>query len=110
VSPDTIAVGVFTIVGTIAGALVGLFGERFVRRLGYVRCVVKEGGWYMPEGAYPPGGGDTPRERRLRILFLNHKDVPVTVWDMHVKFYSGGKPLPAWTRPHVQLVAESGVV
>jgi hypothetical protein len=43
-------------------------------------------------------------------LFLNHKDVPVTVWDMHVKFYSGGKPLPAWTRPHVQLVAESGVV
>jgi hypothetical protein len=45
VSPGTIAVGVFTIVGTIAGALVGLFGERIVRRLGYVRCVVKEGGW-----------------------------------------------------------------
>ena len=64
----------------------------------------------MPEGAYPPGGGDTSRERRLRILFLNHKDVPVTVWDMHAKFYSGGKLLPAWTRPHVQLVAESGVV
>ena len=41
----------------------------------------------MPEGAYPPGGGDTSRERRLRILFLNHKDVPVTVWDMHAKFY-----------------------
>src|SRR5215204_1354553 len=39
-SPDTIAVGVFTIVGTLLGAALGLFGERWARSWGDVRCVI----------------------------------------------------------------------
>jgi len=35
---DTIAVGVFSIVGTLLGVVLGLFGERWVRRWGEVRC------------------------------------------------------------------------
>ena len=105
-SPDTIAVGVVTIVGTIGGALVGLFGERFVRRLGWVRCSVDQ--WYVQQGAAHPDGGGTAEERRLRVTFLNRKDLPVTVWDMRVEFCKRGVPTPRGARPHVVSVDESG--
>jgi len=74
-----------------------------------VQCMIKEDDWYVPEGAYPIGG-DIPRERRLRVMFRNGKELPVTVWDMRVEFYKAGRPLEEWTewtRPRVQLVEES---
>jgi hypothetical protein len=107
VSPDVIAAGVFGIAGAVVGALVGLFGERWVRRWGDVQCIISEGGWYIPEHAYP-NGGDIPTERRLRVTFRNGKELPVTVWDMHVEFYKGDELLEEGARPPVQLVEESG--
>jgi hypothetical protein len=110
VSPDVIAAGVFGIAGAVVGAVVGLFGERWVRRWGDVQCRIKEDDWYVPEDAYPIGG-DIPRERRLRVTFRNRKELPVTVWDMRVEFYKGERPLEEWAewaRPRMHLVDESG--
>jgi hypothetical protein len=111
VSPDVIAAGVFGIAGAVVdalvGAAVGLFGERWVRRWGDVQCIISEDGWYIPEHAYPIGG-EIPRERRLRVTFKNGKELPVTVWDMHVEFCKGGELLEEGARPLVQLVEESG--
>ena len=115
-SPETIAAVIGGVAGGVVGGVLGvvgvvlgLFGERWVRRWGDVQCMIKEDDWYVPEGAYPIGG-DTPRERRLRVTFLNRKELPVTVWDMRVEFYKGGRPLEEWTewaRPRVLLVEES---
>jgi hypothetical protein len=106
-SPDVIAAGVFGIAGAVVGAVVGLFGERWVRRWGDVRCVMKDDDWYVPDGAYPPGSG-IPRERRLRVTFLNGKELPATVLGLRVEFYKGGELLEEWARPRVQLVEEGG--
>ena len=115
-SPETIAAVIGGVAGGVVGGVLGvvgvvlgLFGERWVRRWGDVQCMIKEDDWYVPEGAYPIGG-DTPRERRLRVTFLNRKELPVTVWDIRVEFYKGGRPLEEWTewaRPRVLLVEES---
>jgi hypothetical protein len=103
---NAIVTGAFTLLGVV----LGLFGERWVRRWGDVQCRIKEDDWYVPEGAYPRVG-DIPRERRLRVMFRNGKELPVTVWDMRVEFYKRGRPLEEWAewaRPRVQLVEESG--
>jgi hypothetical protein len=71
--------------------------------------VIEEGDWYAPEDAYALLS-DTPRYRRLRVKFLNHKDLPVTVWGLRVEFYKGDKLLEEWARPHVHLVDESGSI
>jgi hypothetical protein len=86
-SPDVIAAGVFG----IAGAVVGLFGERWVRRIGGVRCDIR---WINSRGAGGPGspGGVEVQERQLQATFLNRKDVPVTIWGMRVDFYKGASP------------------
>jgi hypothetical protein len=97
------------IVGVVVGVMVGLFGERWLRRWGDVECRIKEDDWYVPKGAYPRGG-DTPGERRLRATFTNGKELPVTVWDVRVDFYKGRELLEEWAeraRPRVQLVEES---
>ena len=114
VNPETLAAVIGGVAGGVVGRVlgivgvaVGLFGERWVRRWGDVRCMMNEGDWYVPEGAYPLGS-DTPRERRVRVTFLNGKELPVTVWDMRVEFYKGGELLEEWARPRVQLVEESG--
>jgi hypothetical protein len=49
-----------------------------------------------------------PRERRLRVTLWNGKELPVTVWDLHVEFYKGGELLEEGARPRVELVEESG--
>jgi hypothetical protein len=95
VSPDTIAVGVFTLLGVV----VGLFGERWVRRLGRVWCEVDA--WYVARGR-----GTTAEERRLQVTFLNGKDLDVTVWDMRVEFSKGGQLLEEGERPHVKFIDE----
>jgi hypothetical protein len=99
-SPDTLAAGVFGIAGAVVGTLLGLFGERWARTLGKVRCEIK---WLSARGA-----GSRPnvevQERQLEVTFLNRKDVPVTVWDMQVVFYKEGKPLGEEERPSTRLV------
>lgn len=90
--------GIFTVVGV----LLGLFGERLVRRAGEVRCTVDK--WYPQQTGPRPSGGATAYERRLQVTFLNRKDLPVTVWKMGVEFYKGREPLEEWARPSVQFV------
>jgi hypothetical protein len=97
-SPDVIAAGIFGIAGSVVGVVVGLFGERWVRTRGKVRCDIR---WSVGRGA---GGVDGPggvevQERQLEATFLNYKDVAVTVWEMRVDFYEGGKPLNDKERP-----------
>ena len=54
-------------------------------------------------------GGVQVEERRLRVTFLNQKDVDVTVWDMRVAFYNrGGKLLEEWERPYMEFSNDSG--
>jgi hypothetical protein len=102
VSPDTIAVGVFSIVGTLLGGTLGLVGERLVRRIGKVQCEIDN--YWIQQGAARPDGGGTAEERRLQVTLLNRKELPVTVTDMRVVFYKENKPLEDWTRPHISFV------
>jgi hypothetical protein len=85
----------------------GLFGERWVRTWGEVRCDLR---WLNTRGAGSvdsPGGVEV-QERQLEVTFLNRKDVPVTVWEMRVVFYRGNKPLDDEERPHVAFTRPSG--
>ena len=69
---DTIAVGVFSIVGTLLGVVLGLFGERWVRRWGQVRCEIDS--WEAIEPS-----NDT-EERDLQVSFLNENPYARTSW------------------------------
>jgi hypothetical protein len=101
-SPDTIAVGVLSILGALGGALVGLFGERWVRSRGEVRCEIH---WRTGSGASTPEGAEF-WDRLLELTFLNRKDVPVTVWTMQVVFYKDDKPLNEGEHPHASFINE----
>jgi len=50
----------------------------------------------------------TDHERRLKVWFLNQKELPVTVRDMRVVYYKGAQPLKEEEHPHVQFVNENG--
>jgi hypothetical protein len=96
--------GVLGIVGAVVGVMVGLFGERWLRRWGDVECRIEEGDWYVERGR----GGDV-KERRLRVAFINRKELPVTLSDVRIEFSKkGGEPLEEWARPLVRLVKEPG--
>jgi hypothetical protein len=70
VSPDTIAVGVFTLLGVV----VGLFGERWVRRLGRVWCEVDA--WYVHNQWSQPGPVNLPSRKPVtRTLSVALGDV-----------------------------------
>jgi hypothetical protein len=100
-SPDAIAVGVFTIVGAVSGALAGLLGERWVRSRGNVQCMILA--WTENEG-----NNAGPSVRGLEVRFVNEKELPVMVLDMRVEFYKGRKPLEEWARPSLQFVDQAG--
>jgi hypothetical protein len=82
-SPDTIAVGVFTVVGALVGVLAGLFGERWVRSWGDVLYTIDS--WRAWTS-----GGET-EERQIDVTFLNEKDLNAVVWDIWVEFYKEGQ-------------------
>lgn len=98
-SPEAIAVGVFSIVGTLLGVVAGLFGERWVRSWGEVRCEIAD--WTINVGALAG-----PEESLLEVRFLNEKELPVVVWELRMEFYKGGEPLEAWAHPTTQFVDE----
>jgi hypothetical protein len=102
-----ILAGVFGIFGTLLGVVLGLFGERWVRTRGKVRCDIR---WRNTRGAGGPGspGGFEVQQRQLEATFLNYKDVPVTVWEMRVDFYKGGEPLNDEERPQVEFAGSRG--
>jgi hypothetical protein len=75
VSPETIAVGVFSIVGTLLGVVAGLFGERWVRSWGEVRCEIAD--WRINVGT-----SAGPEESQLEVRFLNEKELPIVVWEL----------------------------
>lgn len=76
----------------IAGVVVGLFGERWVRTRGKVQCDIR---WRNGKDTPDKLAGLEVQERQLEATFLNYKDVPVTVWDLRVEFYKRGKLLDA---------------
>jgi hypothetical protein len=105
VSPETEA----AIIGGISGGLVGgiftviggvvvLFWERRVRARGEVECLIgdedNKHDWSAESSEFSAQHNrNIVLERRLEVLFLNGKDLPVTVLDMKVRFYKEGKPL-----------------
>ena len=102
----TLIAGVLGIVGAVVGVMVGLFGERWLRRWGEVECRIEKGDWYVERDR----GGGVVKERRLRVAFLNRKELPVTLWGVRIEFSKGGEPLEEWARPLVRLVKEPGSI
>jgi len=91
---DQVVTGIFTLLGVA----LGLFGERWVRTWGEVRCDI---GWEVTRSA-----GSEVQERQLKATFANRKDIPVTIWDMRVVFYKGDEPLDEGERPHMQFMGD----
>jgi hypothetical protein len=105
-SPDTcpdmtIAVGVLPIAGTLLGVVIGLAGERLVRRMGKVECRIDRN---AHAATRHEDGSLTVNSRRIEVTLLNRKELPVTVTDMRVVFYKGAKPL----HPTIQHLPEGG--
>jgi hypothetical protein len=109
-SPETQAAVIGGVAGGVVGGVLGIVGvvlglllQRFLQRTGAVRHRIGEGDWFVERSTRAE-----VEERRLRVAFLNRKDVPVTVWGMRVEFSRGGVPLEDWARPHVQRVEQDG--
>jgi hypothetical protein len=101
-----IAGGVVGGVFSVLGVVLGLFGQRWVRSRGEVLCTID---WRAVRSGVNVSRSDgvDVYERRLQITFLNRKDLPVTVSEMRVVFYRGGKPLGERETPHVEFVNAS---
>ena len=100
---DQVVTGIFTLLGVA----MGLFGERWVRTWGAVRCDID---WWVARSSVSvdsPGGVEV-QERQLKATFSNRKDIPVTVWDMRVVFYKKDKPLEEEERPHIEFSGVGG--
>jgi hypothetical protein len=100
---DQVVTGIFTLLGVA----MGLFGERWVRTWGAVRCDID---WRVTRsaGSVDSPGGVEVQERQLKATFSNRKDIPVTIWDMRVVFYRGDEPLDEAERPHTQFTSAGG--
>ena len=72
--------GVFTLLGVA----LGLFGERWVRRRGDVRCSIDS--WHNVTDTGIPN-----EEREVEATFLNEKDVNAVVWNIQVVFHKEGQ-------------------
>jgi hypothetical protein len=95
---EQIVTGIFTLLGVV----VGLFGERWVRRLGRVRYWTD---WQVQRGEFRAEVGTVALERQLKVTFLNRKDVGVTVQDMRVEFYNReGQLLGEEERPYLYFI------
>lgn len=80
-SPDTIAVGVFGIAGTLIGVAFGQWLEDRRRRRGEVRREVR---------AWTGGSTGTVSESRVfEVRFFNDRDVNISLWDAQVECYRG---------------------
>lgn len=84
----------------LLGVVVGLFGERWGRSWGDVRCDIEE--WKINVGT-----SAGPEESQFDVKFLNEKELPVVVWEMGMEFYKGEQPLEEWACP-TALFADEG--
>jgi hypothetical protein len=100
---DQVVTGIFTLLGVA----MGLFGERWVRTWGAVRCDVDWGVARSAGSVNSPGGVEV-QERQLKATFSNRKDIPVTIWDIRVVFYKEDEPLDEEERPHMEFTGASG--
>jgi hypothetical protein len=73
---DHVVTGIFTLLGVASG----LFGERWVRRRGDVRCSIDS--WNNVTDTGIPN-----EEREVEATFLNEKDVNAVVWNIQVVFH-----------------------
>ena len=86
-SPETLAAVIGGVAGGVVGGVlgivgvaVGLFGERYIRERGKVRCEIDA--W---TGADNPSFG-APEVRHFEVNLYNEKDVALALWDIHVEF------------------------
>jgi hypothetical protein len=77
---DHVVTGIFTLLGVA----LGLFGERWVRRRGDVRCSIDS--WQNVTDTGIPN-----EERKVEATFLNEKDVNAVVWNIQVVFHKEGQ-------------------
>ncbi len=77
---NQIVTGIFTLLGSLLGVIVGLFGERYIRQRGKVRCddIVA---WTGEENPSP----GAPEVRHFEVSFYNEKDVALALWDIHME-------------------------
>jgi hypothetical protein len=95
------------VVGTLLGTVLGFFLDRWARRRGRVHCLIGAEDWYVARGGYSAqDNGTTVAQRNLNLLFVNEKDLPVTVLDMRVVFYKAGEPFSKEDRPDVTFIDE----
>jgi hypothetical protein len=78
-SPDVIAVGVFSIVGAVAGAVAGLLGERWRRSWGKVRYEIDA--WTGEEIS----SFGAPEARHFEVDIYNEKEFALALWDIHME-------------------------
>jgi hypothetical protein len=64
--------------------------------------VIGKDDWYVHRGAF----NEPAEERRLKVTFLNRKELSVTVWDMRVEFSREGQLLDEKDRPYMYFVEE----
>jgi hypothetical protein len=81
----TLIAGGLAIIGTLLGVLVGLFGERYVRQFGALRCDIDA--WTGAQHASP----GVPEDRIFEVNFFNEKDVDLALWDVRLEFAQGNE-------------------
>ena len=91
-SPETLAAVIGGVAGGVVGGVlgivgvaVGLFGERWVRRRGDVRCSIDS--WHNVTDT----GRSVTEDREVEATFLNEKDVNTVVWNIQVVFHKEGQ-------------------
>jgi hypothetical protein len=76
---NQIVTGVFTLLGSLLGVALGLFGERYIRERGKVRCEIDA--W---SGEENPSFG-APEVHHFEVNIYNEKDVALALWDIHME-------------------------
>ncbi len=102
-SSDTIAVGVFSIVGSLLGVAIGLFGERWLRSRGPLYCTPCN--WSGLQANADDGRGSwtvtplesaadaTSAEYTVDLDLFNGKDITAGLWDLRVVLECNGGEL-----------------
>jgi hypothetical protein len=85
VSPETLAAVIGGVAGgavggvlDIVGVAVGLFGERWVRRWGDVRCVIEDDDWYVARGIVDWESSNDPKVNQIQEQ-TQQKPLPIYV-------------------------------
>lgn len=89
-----IVAGVLTLVGSLAGFVVGLVVEYRLRRRGEVVREVKA---WIDGTTWDPSEQSIPSESRVfQMRFFNDKDINISLWDVRAECFREGKLVKAY--------------